>query len=250
MHNRRFAVGILAAVLCLSGVFAGFAQEKEAEVPHWKGDVSLGLSLARGNTQSSNFSFSFAAGGPVGKNLMLENKGIYLFAEADDKTSAESGLIASRLNWQHTDRLFSYYELQADRDRFKNYSSRFMPAVGVGYKVVAQEAVSLILDAGLSQVFTNFYDATDSESYTGLKGGQAFVWKISKTSEFNEKAEITGDVSDLGRYFLRLEANLVTAITNSWAVKLTVIDTYDSRPVGLGIKENDIIFIAGISRKF
>ena len=76
------------------------------------------------------------------------------------------------------------------------------------------------------------------------------MWKISKTSEFNEKAEITGDVSDLGRYFLRLEANLVTAITDSWAVKLTVIDTYDSRPVGLGIKENDIIFVAGISRKF
>ena len=70
-----------------------------------------------------------------------------------------------------------------------------MPAVGVGYKVVAQEAVSLTLDAGLSEVFTDYYDATDSDSYTGLKGGQALVWKISKTSEFNEKAEITGDVS-------------------------------------------------------
>ena len=75
MHNRRFAAGILFAVLCLSLAVAGFAQEKEAEVPHWQGDVSLGFSLARGNTQSSNFSFSFAAGGPVGKNLMWENKG-------------------------------------------------------------------------------------------------------------------------------------------------------------------------------
>ena len=250
MSNGRIIIALFTALLLLTVSLPASAEDKAEEPPRWKGDVSLGLSLARGNTQSSNFSFSFAAGGPVGKNLMLENKGIYLFAEADDKTSAESGLIASRLNWQHTDRLFSYYELQADRDRFKNYSSRFMPAVGVGYKVVAQESVSLILDAGLSQVLTNFYDATDSESYTGLKGGQALVWKISKTSEFNEKAEITGDVSDLGRYFLRLEANLVTAITNSWAVKLTVIDTYDSRPVGLGIKENDIVFIAGISRKF
>jgi len=250
LHNCRAGAKIFRAILFLSVALVSYSQEKAEDVPHWKGDVSLGLSLACGNTQSSNFSFSFAAGGPVGKNLMWDNKGIYLFAEADDETSAESGLLASRLNWQHTDRLFSYYELQADHDRFKNYSSRFMPAVGVGYKVVAQEAVSLILDAGLSDVFTNYYDANDSDSYLGLKGGQALVWKISKTSEFNEKAEITGDLADLGRYFLRLEANLITAITNGWAVKLTFIDTYDSRPVGLGIKKNDIIFVAGISRKF
>jgi putative salt-induced outer membrane protein YdiY len=250
MRSCRTGAIIFNAILFLCVAFVSTAQEKAEEVPHWKGDVSLGLSLARGNTQSSNFSFSFSAGGPVGKNLMWDNKGIYLFAEADDETSAESGLIASRLNWQHTNRLFSYYELQADHDRFKNYSSRFMPAVGLGYKVVAQEAVSLVLDAGLSEVLTNYYDNSASDSYLGLKGGQALIWKISKTSEFNEKAEITGDVSDFGRYFLRLEANLITAITNSWAVKLTVIDTYDSRPVGLGIKENDVVFIAGISSKF
>jgi putative salt-induced outer membrane protein YdiY len=250
MNKRPAGAAILSAFLFLSVALASTAQEKAKEVPRWKGDVSLGLSLARGNTRSSNFSFSFSAGGPVGKNLKWENKGIYLFAETDEETNAESWQIDSRLDWQHTRRFFSYYDLQALHDRFKNYSYRFLPAVGIGYRVVDQKAVSLVLDAGLSEVLTKYYDTGDTESYFGVKGGQAFIWKISETAEFNEKVELTGDVSDLERYFLRLEANLITAITKSWSVKLTVIDSYDSRPVGVGIKKNDIILVAGISSKF
>lgn len=85
---------------------------------------------------------------------------------------------------------------------------------------------------------------------TALKIGEQLVWKIAETSEFNEKLEIMPKISDLGWYFLRLEANLITAIAKSWSVKLTFIDTYDSEPVGLGIKKNDIAFIAALSRKF
>ena len=250
MSNGRTIIALFTALLLLTVSLPASAEDKAEEPPRWKGDVSLGLSLARGNTQSSNFSFSFSADGPVGRNLMLENEGLYLFAEADDETSAESGLLASRLNWQHTARIFSYYELQALRDRFKNYSYRIMPAVGVGYKVIDQKAVTMVLDAGLSEVLTGYYDSGDTDSFLGLKAGQGLVWKISETSEFNEKAALTGDVSDLGRYFLRFEANLITSITKSWAVKVALIDSYDSRPVGPGIKENDVVFIAGISRKF
>jgi putative salt-induced outer membrane protein len=246
--------GILAkasfAFLLCSVVVLGYAQEKEEEPPHWKGDVSLGLSLARGNTRSSNFSFTFSASGPVGKDLTWENRGMYLFGEVDERPAAESGEIASRLDWNHTNRLFSYYELQALHDRFKNYSYRFLPAAGVGYKFVDQKAVSLVLTAGLSEVLTKYYDTGDTASYTGLKGGEALVWKISGTAEFNERAELISDVSDLGRSYLRLEANLITAIAGSWSVKLTFIDSYDSKPVGPSIKKNDIVLIAGISRKF
>ena len=247
--NRRLLVhSILALFLALA--FFTFAQEKAEEVPHWKGDVSLGLSLARGNARLSNFSFTFSADGPVGKNLTWENKGIYLFGQTDGKTSAESGQAASRLAWQHTNRFFSYYELQGIRDRFKNYSFRFFPAVGVGYKLVNQKTISVALDAGLSEVFTKYYDTGDTASYTGLKGGEGVVWKISDTAEVNEKVELISDVSDLSHYFLRLEANLLTAIAKSWSVKLTFIDSFDNKPVGSGIKKNDITLIAGISRKF
>ncbi|HUU37142.1 MAG TPA: DUF481 domain-containing protein, partial [Candidatus Desulfaltia sp.] len=182
--------------------------------------------------------------------LMWANKAIYLFGEMDGETNAENLLMASRLDWLHTGRFYSYYELQVARDRFKNYSYRIFPAVGLGYMVVAAETVTLGLDAGLSQVVTKYYNTGDTDSYTGLKFGQQVVWKIAETSEFNERVEIDPDISELSRYFLRLEANLVTAIAKSWSVKLTLIDSYDNKPVGSGIKKNDVTFIAGLSRKF
>jgi putative salt-induced outer membrane protein YdiY len=243
---------VLLGPLVFSLGLLGRAEGAKEEPPHWKGDVSLGLSLARGNSQASSFSFTFAADGPVNKTntLLWSNKAIYLFGEMEGETNAENLLVASRLDWQHTGRLYSYYEIQGVRDRFKNYSYRLLPAVGLGYKVISAETVILGLDVGLSQVFTKYYDTGDTDNYTGLKIGQQLVWKIAETSEFNEKVEITPDVSEFKRYFVRLEANLITAIAKSWSVKLTFIDSYDSKPVGPGIKKNDVAFIAGLSRKF
>jgi putative salt-induced outer membrane protein YdiY len=249
--DRIKAFALLISLVFLSGLY-GRADEAKEEPPHWKGDVSLGLSLARGNSQSSSFSFTFAADGPVNKanTLTWANKAIYLFGEMDGDTSAENLLVASRLDWHHSGRLYSYYELQGTRDRFKNYGYRFLPAVGLGYKVIAAEAVTLGLDVGVSQVFTKYYDTGDTENYTGLKIGEQFTWRISETAEFNEKVEISPDISEFKKYFFRFEANLITAIAESWSVKLTFINNFDNRPVGAGIKKNDVTFIAGLSRKF
>jgi putative salt-induced outer membrane protein YdiY len=210
------------------------------------------LSLARGNAHSSSFSFIFSAAGLINKanTLLWTNKAVYLFGEMKGETSAENLLLASRIDWLHTARLCTYYELQGLRDRFKNYSSRILPAVGLGYKVMARDTVTLGLDAGLSQVFTTYYDSGDSESFTALKFGEQLVWKIAAASEFNEKLEYEPDVSDFGRSLIRGEANLIAALVKSWSLKLTFIDTYDSRPVGLGIKENDIAFSGSVDWKF
>jgi putative salt-induced outer membrane protein YdiY len=250
MNKKKLFPAVILLILCFATF--GRADELKEEPPHWKGDVTLGLSLARGNAQSSSFSFTFAADGPVNKanTLTWANRAIYLFGEMDGETSAENLLVSSRLDWQHSGRIYSYYEIQGTRDRFKNYSYRFLPAVGLGYKVIAAETITLGVDVGLSEVITKYYDSGDTESYTGLEFGQQFVWKIAETSEFNEKVEVVPDISEFSRYFLRLEASMVTAIANSWSVKLTFIDNYDNKPVGPGIKKNDVTLIAGLSRKF
>ena len=243
---------IIASWLALCLGIPGLADEAIEEPPHWKGDVSLGLSLAQGNSQTSSFSFTFEADGPINKSktMMWTNKAIYLYGEMKGETSAENLLASSRIDWLHTGRLYSYYELQGIRDRFKNYSYRMLPAVGAGYKVIAQEKATLGLDGGLALILDRYYDTGDTDNAAALKLGEQFVLKIAETSEFNEKLEILPRISDLGWYFLRLEANLVTAIAGSWAIKLTFIDSYDSRPVGIGIKKNDVAFIAALSRKF
>ena len=68
--------------------------EKPAEVPPWKGDIALSLSLSR-ERGLMNFRFHFCRGRPVGRNLTLENKGVYLFGEVDSVTSVESAQVSA-----------------------------------------------------------------------------------------------------------------------------------------------------------
>jgi len=228
----------------------GGEEEEKKEIPPWKGNLSIGLSLASGNTASSSFSFTFATDGSISPKALWTNRGVLLFGQTDGKTSAESLQGLTRLDWKHTEGFFSFYEFQASRDRFKNQSYRLLPALGVGYKVLSAEHVKLAMDGGYSQVVTRYYDSGLTDSFASLKLGQLFSWQISKATEFTHALEINSDVNNLANFFLRWEANLLTALAKNWSVKLTFIDRFDNEPVGEGIRKNDITFITGISKKF
>lgn len=225
-------------------------EEGKKAPPPWKGNLSIGLSLARGNTAASSFSFTFAADGPVQEKILWLNKGVFLFGQTDGETSAESLQALTRVDWKHTDGFFSFCEFQASRDRFKNQSYRLLPALGVGYRVLATEDVTLGFDGGYSQVIIRYHDSGVIDSYASLKVGNLLSWKISEGAEFTNALEINSDVANLANYFIRLEANLITALAKNWSVKLTFIDRFDNEPVGVGIQKNDITFITGISKKF
>jgi putative salt-induced outer membrane protein YdiY len=250
---RRLPFGLCALLIlyvaCLRVAVAedGPPHKRPAK---WKGNLSLGLSLARGNADTLNISLTFSAVGPIDKNKALSNNGFFLFGQLNGETIAESLLADTRLDWRHTRRFFSYYRLQVGSDRFKNYSYRILPALGAGYDILAYKALSLEVDLGFSGVIERYYDTDLTHTYAGLRGGLDLDWKISETAEFTEKLEVVSAASRLSNYFLRFEANVVAALTQSWALKLTLADSYDNRPLGTKIKRNDVVLIAGISRKF
>jgi len=225
------------------------AEEEKLEPGKWTGDAALSLSITSGNTQTSSVAFSFAAKRPFPEKLELENSGFFLLSKISGTTNAESMGLGSRLNWKHSDRFFSYYELQAVRDRFKNYDYRILPNVGVGYKVHLSEKGELSFTAGLAEVFTKYHDSGERDSYAGLTLGDKFSWKLSPTAELSQQLVINAEASDLNHYFARLEISLSAALSNQLALKLTFVDNYDNEPVGEGIEKNDIHLMAGISLK-
>ena len=158
--------------------------------------------------------------------------------------------LGSRVNLNHSERFFSYFELQGIRDRFKNYEYRILPSVGVGVKILERDRVSLSASTGIAEVFTKYLDTGLSDAYTGLTIGNQFAWKISETAELSQQLTINSNISELENYFVRFEINLAAAIAAGWALKLTFIDNFDNNPVGEGIKKNDVAFLAGISKKF
>ena len=238
----------LIAALCFFLITGVFAQEEKKN--KWGGDAAIGLALARGNTNTTNLSFTFSATGPLSGSIDSMNKVFFLLSKENENTNAESMGVDSQIQWKHSEKFFSYYGIQGLRDQFKNYSYRILPGLGLGYKILTGENLQLSASAGLSQVFTKYYDSEETDSFTGIVLGNQFTWKISPAAEISQALSLNTNVSELSQIFLQFEISLASAITKGLSVKLTLMDKYDSKPVGEGIKKNDVSFIAGLSAKF
>ncbi len=249
VRYRPLIVIILGFIFCLAGF--SLAEEKvKKNKAGWGGDISAGFSLARGNTNTTNISLSFSAKGKISEKIEWLSTGFFLLGRVDGQTQAESLGLGNRMNWQHSERFFSYVELQGFRDRFKNYEYRILPSAGVGINILVNDKVSLSANAGIAEVFTKYLDTGQSDSYTGLTIGNQFIWKISETAELSQQLTVNSEISKIEYYFARLELSLAAAIAAGWALKLAFVDNFDNNPVGEGIKKNDMAFLAGLSKKF
>lgn len=216
----------------------------------WSGDMSLGIAMTKGNSDTLNISFSFDLNKNFSKKLEWRNSGFYLYNSEKRKKSAESLGLTSRLNWLKNKRFYSYIEFQALQDIFKDYKYRLTPGLGLGYKILESKKVKSSLYAGLSQVITKYISTEQHESYAGVKLGDQLTWNISPSTKLNQKAEFIYRVSELKKYFFRFEAGIAAAITKRWALSASFVNSYDSNPSKAGLKKNDYTLVTGINFKF
>ena len=235
-------------ILCLFSMI--YAQEEEKKPVGWNGDISLGIALARGNSNTTNIALSFSAEKFLSKNFKWANSGSYFLGRTDNIKNSESIEITSAAKWTHSEDFFSRIEIFALLDKFKNFNYRLVPHLGIGYKIFRSDKIEASLMTGISGVFTKFEDSGETDYFTGLMIGNECAWKISSTAEFVQNFTMNSNFSRLNNYFARLEMSLSAAIANGWALKISMIDSYESLPVGEGIVKNDIIFLTNFSWKF
>jgi putative salt-induced outer membrane protein YdiY len=250
-NKNTFKVRCLTFFYCFLVIFTcTYAQEEEKRLRDWNGDFSLGIALARGDSNTTNISLSFTAETVIAENLEWANRGSYLLGRTADTKNSESIEVTSTAKWTHTENLFSQFEISALQDKFKNFSYRIVPYLGIGYRIIQSDKAKASLKSGISGVFTRFEDSGEKDFFTGPVIGNEFVWKISSTAEFVQNFTINSSFSHLKNYFARLELSLSAAIASGWALKISLIDKYENLPVGEDIEKNDIILLTNISLKF
>lgn len=227
-----------------------YAQDEKEEPAGWNGDLALGIALARGNSNTTNISLSFAAEKLLSNRFEWANKGNYLLGRTENTKNSETIEITSTAKWSHTEDFFTQIEVTALQDKFKNFNYRIIPYLGIGYRIIQSDKAEVSLKSGISGVFTTFEDTGEKDYFTGPVIGNEFVWKISPAAEFVQNFAVNSNFSRLNNYFARLEMSLSAAIINGWAIKISFIDKYENLPVGEGIKKNDVQFLTSLSWKF
>ena len=141
MHRRLRRVSV-TTTLALMVSATLYAQPPAAPAPPppppplWTGSAGFGLSLNRGNTETTNVNISGDATRDPKTDSVWRFKGLYLRGKTADTLTVDRLHLQGRNERALTDRAYAFGELQFLEDQFKDIDYLIAPSAGLGYKLV------------------------------------------------------------------------------------------------------------------
>ncbi len=237
----------LSLLICL---LPAATRSEEPAPGKWHGDLTVGASLVTGNASTSTFTIAFKADKTFRQSFEWFNSGSFLTSEADGEKTAEKIVASSRVNWIFRPHIYLFAEIQGMRDKFKDYRYQYLPAVGLGYKVIDAKKLQLSVYSGITLRIVKYFQSGSEEEDLGLKVGNRFLWKFSQTAELQQSLEWVPEFADFSDHFLQAEVSLSASLGGHWAISISISETYDSAPLSPDIKKSDTTLTAGITKKF
>ena len=239
-------LNLAVASLCLARPDSTSAEEKPPGANAWSKTATLGLSLAKGNSDSLLFNGAFLAAKKWDQNELR------LGADANYGESSKVRNQQSLHGFAQDNLLFSekaYGLLRADalHDAIADLQYRLTLSPGVGYYLIKKEETKLSFETGPSVIIEK--QGGLLQNYLGLRLGERWDQKLSDRATLWQSAELLPKVSDFNKYIFNFEIGVQTDITPKLSLRTFIQDTFNSLPAA-GRKKNDIRLVTGLGYKF
>ena len=214
--------------------------------PEWKSSASLGLTVAKGNTDTLLVNSQIASEKITKHNeFTVGLEGGY--GEQNTVKNIES--LHGYGQWNHlfTPRLFSYVRADGLHDGISELDYRYTLSPGIGYYFVKNTNTTFAAEVGPGVVFERLGGIDDT--YATLRVGERYEHKFNPRTRFWESIEVLPEVDKWQKYIANAEVGIEAAITKTLSLKTYVQDNYVNRPA-LDRRNNDIKLVSGISVKF
>ena len=255
MTNALRFVFVTLAVALVQGTIPAVAQPPAAPAPPapppplWTGSAGAGLSLNRGNTETSNFNVSAEATRDPKTDSIWRFKGIYLRGENNDTLTVDRLHLQGRNERALTERVYAFGELQFLEDQFKDIDYLIAPSGGIGYKLVATPATTFNVDGGLGlKIEKN--PGFDRRTDAVVAMSDKFEHKLSTAASLTQGFAALWKAQDFGDALYTFTAGVAASLTTRTQLKLELLDTYSSRPPNPAIKKNDVALLTAFVYKF
>jgi putative salt-induced outer membrane protein len=217
----------------------------------WSGSADAGLSLTRGNAETTTIS----AGAQAARTTRRDKMSVYfasLFAR--NSTTGESVTTANairgglRYDLNISDRVFAFGLSDVEYDRFQQLDLRLVLGGGLGINAVKTDRTRLDLFGG--GAFNQEYFSTgDNRKSVELILGEELTYKLSSISSLAQRAVLYPNLSEGGEYRFTFDTTAVTRLSRSLGWQVTVSNRYVSDPIP-GTKKNDLLLTTGIRVNF
>ena len=247
----------LLPAICLivtAGVMPVGAQTAAAPATNWQNTATLGVTLARGNSDTTLFSLALDSEKKwAHSDLHLGADDIYGesklpgYSSSTETADAEHGF--AQYNQDFSDRFYGYGRLEGMHDGIADIQYRLTVTPGLGYYFIKNKRADLSLEGGPGYIAEKLGDSTSS--YVTLRVAQKFHYKISEHAKAWESIEFLPQVDNFNNYIVNFEAGIEAGLnkSNKLALRTVIDDSYDNIPAA-GRLKNDLKLIAGITYHF
>jgi putative salt-induced outer membrane protein YdiY len=203
----------------------------------WSQSLSLGLNLSRGNTESTQFSGSYA-GKRQYEMSQLSLKANGAFGEENNTKNTDNYAAEAKFRRTLSGRLFWYVNTTYESDNIASLDSRITVGPGFGYQFYESETTKYDIEGGLGYDREK-YDNIPAEDGLGYRLAHNFEHHLSSTSKLWHEASVTGPADEGDAYVIKAELGVQSQLAGNLSLKSVLRDTYSNDPI-LGNKKNDI----------
>ncbi|MGB5687071.1 MAG: DUF481 domain-containing protein, partial [Candidatus Electrothrix sp.] len=208
----------------------------------WSASLSLGASMASGNTNNFNSNVNFSGTKLIGRDkIMLMLEGSY--GEARSYGEAENAVVdqqamAFTMYEKRIDRYIAYPFIELKHDKMNEIELRIMTGFGGGYYFIENEQTEFSIVTGPAYIREDL-TTDESDEYGVFFIGLLHKLALSETFRISESVDFLPKMKDTSDYRLKMRADIETDIWSNISLKFTVKDEYDSEPPD-GLDENNL----------
>ncbi len=219
-----------------------------AAPPVWAGSFGFGLTLTRGNTDTTDVNLSFDTKYTPSAANVFKAEGLYLRGRTDGDDTANRLAVKGRMEHLLGKRAFVFGQLQYLRDPFKGIDYLVSPTVGAGYKIVDTPAVQFAADTSLGAVWEKNPDV-DVKASPAWAAGEKLAWKLSTVATLTQGAQALWKLNDFGDTLYTFSLGLASEVTKHTQLKAEFLDTYKTAPPA-GSESNDASVLVSLVFKY
>jgi putative salt-induced outer membrane protein YdiY len=226
-------------------------QLEVANAAKWSGSGDTGLSLARGNAETSTVNAAINATRATQRDkLAIFGASLFSRAVRDNQRLTSANLRRGGLRYDRNirERNFSFLSADLDHNPIVGLNLRSVLGAGLGRRVRTEKHITIELFAGGTYNREEFITGVRRDAAEALLS-EASTHKFNGTFSLSQKVAVYPNLTDAGSYRMTVDSSAVTTISRWLAWQVTVSNRYLSNPPP-GTRPNDLLVTTGFRMSF
>jgi len=220
----------------------------------WNGQVTVGFTLDRGNTNSQDASVDMTAKRETSVDRITLDAEYYEKREenpatGDDFSSKRKFLLGGHYDYFIADGYYVYGNVTAQKEATANIDLRLNIGSGLGYRLINNDITEVDLEAGLSWVNESYSDATADKDYVALRTAWNIEHKFTDATTFFHYGEWLPSLENSDDQLISTETGVNVKVNGSLNVQAKVLYDWNQSPA-IGKDKEDTTYILGVGWDF